>query len=161
MIDVTEIDMVAFAKAAYALSVPQGLGFFDSEAGSISDEEAQSCIHDGELIMDHVLGRSIKMQLVFTGRKLVDGKLTDGTLTAPNPWYDHTDEKYDELLSQFNISRDEKPPHNGCCNCEKCQPNASNRDPDKVFDEMINVPEIRKAWDSKIAWDKTGLRRPR
>lgn len=139
-IDVTGIDKVKFAQAAYDLSVPQGLGYLHARSGSLSDEDAMSCIADGrngaELHMDYVHGRSIKMNLIIEA---------DGKLTAPDSWYDHTDEQYDKLLAQFDISREGESKHGCACNCEECQPNSGSRSLEGVSKMLGGDPQIKEA----------------
>jgi len=143
-IDVTGIDLVAFAKAAYELSSPQGLGFLQTRAGPLPDEDAKSLINGDQLHMDYVHGRAVKMFL----------RMEDGKLIAPDSWYDHTHEQYDELLAQFGITRETKAEHGIACNCEKCQPNSPMRDAERVFTEICTEPAIVNAWETKKQADR-------
>jgi hypothetical protein len=114
MIDVTGIDLVEFAKAVYEASLPQGLGVLHAAPGPLSDEEARSIAEAPKFSMDYVGGRACKMCV----------SQRDGKLLIADTWYDHTDEQYDELLSQFGLTRTSKKKHGCACNCEKCQPGA-------------------------------------
>lgn len=114
MIDITGVDLVEFAKVVYELSVPQGLGFLHATSEPLTDDEAQSLIQaEGKnaLDMDYVRGRACKMHVRREGDKLL---ITDD-------WYDHTNRIYDELLTRFNICREQTTEHGCACNCMDCQ----------------------------------------
>jgi hypothetical protein len=120
MIDVTGIDKVAFAKAVYRLSVPQGLGIHQARMGELDDSTAQSIADAQPFYMDYVNGRACKMHL----------SQRDGKLMAPESWYDHTDDQYERLLSEFKISRETVAEHGTACNCSECMPKPTNRHPE-------------------------------
>jgi len=121
MIDVTGINLVAFAKAVYRLSVPQGLGSLHAETGELDQAEAERIANAGEFHMDYVYGRACKMFL----RENEDGKLC-----APESWYDHTDDQYGRLLAEFGFSREKLPDHPPACNCPECTRSPQNRYPE-------------------------------
>lgn len=110
-IDVTGIDLVAFAKEVYRLSLPKGLGRFHFQPGDLSDEDANACVHDGSLDMDYVRGRCCKMHV----------SRQNGQLLAPDSWYDHTDTDYAALLSKFGFSLPATSAHGAACECDTCQ----------------------------------------
>ena len=118
-IDVTGIDKVAFAKAVYRLSVPQGLGIHQTQMGELDDETAKHIADAQPFYMDYVGGRACKMGLEQKGDKLM----------APESWYDHTDDQYERLLSEFGVSREKAPEHGTACNCPECMPKPTNRYP--------------------------------
>lgn len=116
-IDVTGIDKVAFAKAVYRLSVPQGLGILHAQTGELDHSEAECIAGADRFTMDYVNGRACKMHL----------SQHNGKLMAPASWYDHTDDQYERLLSEFGFSRDTMPGHGTACNCSECMPKPTNR----------------------------------
>lgn len=117
MIDVTGIDKVAFAKAVYRLSVPQGMGKLHARMGDLDHADAESIASADSFAMDYVHGRACKMHL----------SQQDGKLVAPASWYDHTDDQYERLLSEFGFSREKGTEHGDACNCSECMPKATNR----------------------------------
>lgn len=87
MIEITGVDLVAFAKAAYELSQPQGMGWLHARPGPLDDATAEDLVRrcasgSVALHMDYVHGRSCKM-VVF--------REDDGRLMISDSWYDHTD----------------------------------------------------------------------
>ena len=117
MIDVTGIDLAAFAKAVYRLSVPVGMGILHAQKGELDDETATDIANHLSFAMDYIHGRCCKMHLRAEGGKLL----------APDTWYDHTDADYSELLSEFGFSMEGEPEHGCACECNKCKPGAKNR----------------------------------
>ena len=100
MIDVTGIDLVAFAKKVYDLSSPLGLGFLHYTPEPLSDEDAKKCIiKKGNVIlsMDYVNGRACKMNILK--------ERDTGKWIIRDEWYDHSEEQYKELLDYFNIRK--------------------------------------------------------
>lgn len=99
MIEITGVDLIAFVKAVYNLSKPQGFGFFHYNTDPLTNEEAKMCILDNNpriaVSMDYVNGRACKMT-VF--------KKDDG-LFIYDDWYDHTDDQFEQLLNTFGIKR--------------------------------------------------------
>lgn len=95
-IDVTHCDLATLVRAAYDLSVPQGMGFLHAQPGSLSDAEVASILSNPRgLVMDYVKGRAIKLTVYQDdGRKYFYG-----------PWYDHTEAQLDELLTRIGASR--------------------------------------------------------
>lgn len=94
MIDLTGVDLVALAKAAYDLSKPQGMGFLHYEPGGLTDEQAQSLVNDEgnrcALSLDYVAGRAVKLTVFRDGDKLA----------MRDSWYDHSDSQLRELLTR-------------------------------------------------------------
>lgn len=117
MIDVTGIDKVAFAKAVYRLSVPQGLGILHAQTGELDQTDAEQIANADSFTMDYVRGRACKMHL----------SQRDGKLMAPESWYDHTDDQYERLLSEFGFSWEKGAEHGTACNCSECMPKPTNR----------------------------------
>jgi hypothetical protein len=112
-IDVNDVNMVELIKKAYDLSSPQGLGILHFQNGTLTDEEAKSCISkEGMINMDYVKGRACKFG-VFRS-------LETNRLVIHSPWYDHTDEQLIELLSHVGITYEGGEGHNICCNCDFC-----------------------------------------
>lgn len=114
MIDVTNVDKVKLVKKVFDLSVPQGLGFLQASAGSMSDEDAKRFIHeDGTINMDYVQGRACKFNVINDGVNLV----------IRDTWYDHTNAQFEELLKHVGIIIETKSTvEHGCaCNCVDCQ----------------------------------------
>lgn len=99
MIDVTDVNPIEIIKAAYALSVPVGMGFLHARPGPLSDEDAQTILGaerpDGRIVasMDYVHGRQVKMTIF---RK-------DGRHYINNTWYDHTPEQLEQLLEMVGV----------------------------------------------------------
>lgn len=116
-IDVTGIDKVAFAKAVYRLSIPQGLGILHAQMGELDHNEAERIADADCFAMDYVNGRACKMHL----------SQRDGKLMAPESWYDHTDDQYERLLSEFGFGHEKAIEHGACCNCSECMPKPRNR----------------------------------
>jgi len=96
-IEVTDVDTVKLVKAAYALSVPRGMGLLLFQPGhELSDEEAKSLIDpDGSVYMDYVHGRGCKFSV----------RVKDGRKFIYSPWYDHTDDDVRQLLKM--VGREE------------------------------------------------------
>lgn len=117
MIDVAGIDKVAFAKAVYRLSVPQGMGILHAQMGELDDADAESIASAEQFAMDYVNGRACKMRL----------SQRNGKLVAPESWYDHTDDQYERLLSEFGFKRENLSAHGTACNCSECMPKPENR----------------------------------
>lgn len=116
MIDITNVNLVEFAKKIYELSVPQGLGFLHYDSTPLSDENAKTLIHDSGRIaldMDYVSGRSCKMTVL---RDIKTRKLY-----IPDSWYDHTDRIFSRLLNHFGIQKDIQNKHNISCACIDCE----------------------------------------
>ena len=95
MIEVTGCDLVELAKAAYDLSVPQGLGFLHFEEGGLSDDEAKSLIKEDSLSplsLDYVKGRACKLTVFKDNDRLY----------INDKWFDHTEGQLAELVSRIN-----------------------------------------------------------
>lgn len=127
-IDLGDINPEAFIRTVYELSCAQGRGFLVDQSSGISREEISPWVADlaraGRVRLDYIKGRSCKMSLhKHDGRYFV----------REGSWYDHTDTQFDELLKRFGVTREAKPDHGGCCECDDCKPNNPNRDPAKVF----------------------------
>ena len=96
MIDITGTDLVKLAQHAYALSIPQGLGFLHARAGGLSQEDAQQIVNRERadshvaLGMDYVHGRAVKLT--------VRRERETGELFISRRWYDHTPDDLRELL---------------------------------------------------------------
>lgn len=112
-IDVTDIDPIKLIKTAYALSLSRGMGILHFQPGhELSDEEAKEYVGpDGSIHMDYVHGRGCKFNVsVREGKKFIG-----------SPWYDHTDEDLQKLLTICGISQSEQPEgHNPSCACPVC-----------------------------------------
>lgn len=95
MIDITGANLVEVAKAAYDLSVPQGMEFLHAIDGPMSNEHAASLIKDGRLAlqMDYVNGRACKLT-VFR---------YEGKLLIRNNWFDHSEDDLIELLDRIGF----------------------------------------------------------
>ena len=96
MINITGADLVEVAKAAYDLSVPQGMGFMHFKDGPLSDADAKNLVSDDDrvaLSMDYVHGRACKLT-VFKD---------DEGLWIRDSWFDHTPDQLSELLERIGI----------------------------------------------------------
>jgi len=95
MIEITGANLIDVAKAAYALSNPQGLGFLHYEDAPLSDEDAQMLVDLGSdrhpLRLDYVKGRSCKLTVHREDDKLFIG----------NDWYDHSKDELEALLERI------------------------------------------------------------
>lgn len=115
MIEVTGIDLEAFAKAVYKLSKSQGLGFLHYQGGALPDEEAKALVSakyggDSILSMDYVHGRACKMNVFNIGDKQF----------IRDSWYDHTDGQFAELLTEFDLPIPQHIKHGTACACGEC-----------------------------------------
>ena len=100
-IEIHGVDLREFAKAAYDLSQPQGLGFLHFSPEVLTDDEADEIVAQGGrgkvvLRMDYVKGRAVK-QTVW--------KREDGVRYIRGVWFDHTDEHLTELLRRVGVDR--------------------------------------------------------
>jgi len=98
-----DIDLSAVVRAAYELSVPQGLGFLHFQPGNLTDEQVASIVNrksygDIVLYMDYVLGRAVKLT-VFRDES--------GMHYVPDRWYDHG--SFDELFQALGITPEPRP----------------------------------------------------
>lgn len=124
MIDVTDVDLVDFAKDCYEISAPQGMGHLHYREGGLEDSEAAVLVRACEghpayaLSMDYVFGRAVKMWVFRSEHfenvdiRLVDasgerrspvGDLVEGRLLIRDYWLDHTPEQFAELLEGAGI----------------------------------------------------------
>ena len=113
MIDITGIDLVAFAQKVYELSVPRGLGLLHDRAGGLSQDDAKALVNssgDIALRMDYVHGRGCKM-IVFR---------EEGRLEIKDSWYDHTDGDLQNLLAAFVKNKAASAEHGMSCACADC-----------------------------------------
>lgn len=100
MIKVTGASLTELVKAAYDLSLPQGMGFAHYEPGPMSDERAQAIVgrHAADsriaVSMDYVNGRAVKMTVFRTG----------GDLWIRKDWFDHSDMQLAELLDRIGVA---------------------------------------------------------
>jgi hypothetical protein len=122
-VEITNCDLVKFAKKAYELSVPQGLGFLHARNGDLSEEDAKSLIRtEGRdaLNMDYIHGRACKMHV---------SRDKEGKLFITVPWYDHTHSQLKILLNAFGLSLpyQGQGDHGPCCNCAECKFAKDNR----------------------------------
>jgi len=115
MIDVTNVDVVELVRKVYELSMPQGLGFLQYEAGGLTHEEAESIVKMGDrrcvVSMDYVRGRACKFVVLKN----------EDRLEIRDTWYDHTDKQFAELLNHFGLKKPEPIEHGTVCNCADCQ----------------------------------------
>ena len=116
MIDITGVDLVKFTQKVYTLSSPQGLGRYSLEPGGLDEGMARGFVEAYKndphtaLDLDYVNGRACKMIVLRKEDKLI----------ISDSWYDHADHQFEELLSEFNITLDEKKEHSLCCACVNC-----------------------------------------
>jgi hypothetical protein len=102
MIKVDKLDMVKFVRDVYALSSPQGLGFFHFKDGDLSEQEAKEMVDNYSedkriaISLDYINGRSCKMT-IFRSETGYD---------LPDSWYDHSESQYNELLKRHGIKRE-------------------------------------------------------
>ncbi len=118
-IDVTGVDLVELAKAAYDLSEPRGLGFLHAREGGLSHEDAVVLVDEFpdlphlRLYMDYVHGRGCKLT----------ASREDDRLFISARWYDHTDEQLRQLLARVGMA-DRWPgerEHQPACDCIECR----------------------------------------
>ena len=98
MIDVSNVDFVAFLQKAYELSSPQGMGHIHYRPGPLSVEEATLLVKahtgpQGGLSFDYVFGRAVKLCIYKKGERY----------TIEDSWFDHSDAQLAELRETFNI----------------------------------------------------------
>jgi hypothetical protein len=121
-IEITGVDLKAFAKKVYELSQPRGLGFLHFKPGPLSDDEVRPLLSDGHtaLNMDYVKGRGCKMH-VFRDA---------GKLFITSPWFDHTDEELHKLLTECGMTAPPaQKPHVVSCECDNCNQRRSSTEP--------------------------------
>lgn len=103
---VTPEQVPALVRAAYDLSVPVGLGFLHFRPGPMTDDLLRQVLAQVKdavdystaiLYMDYVAGRCCKFG-VFTEQET-------GRFYIENPWFDHTEEQFDELCNRAGVSR--------------------------------------------------------
>src|SRR5438067_10004377 len=99
-LDVTGVDLVALPKAAYELSVPQGLGFLHAREGDLSDDDATEVVTRSPdsriaLNIDYLHGRAVKLIVFKDGDRL----------TMRDDWFDHSPSQLDELLTRVGLTR--------------------------------------------------------
>ena len=99
MIEITGASLVEVVKAAYDLSVPQGLGMLHYTPGSLSDEEAAALVRPEvnphvPVYLDYVRGRACKFRVEDHG----------GRLYICRDWYDHSDEQLARLLERIGVT---------------------------------------------------------
>jgi hypothetical protein len=92
MIDVTDIDLRALVKNAYAYSRPQGLGFLHSQSGPLDEATVDEILACGceqyPVDMDYIKGRAVKLTVFNKG----------GKLWITDRWYDHTEHQLKDML---------------------------------------------------------------
>lgn len=98
MIDVTDHDHVKMVQLAYDLSVPRGLGFFQADRESLSEDDARAQINLDKdtdrgwpINIDYLKGRAVKFRVRRANN--------DRWYVRPH-WYDHTPSDLSTLLSQ-------------------------------------------------------------
>lgn len=95
-LEITGVDLVKLAQAAYDLSSPQGLGFLHFREGGLSQADALSQIRDvghTALRMDYVHGRSVKLWVDRDGDRLF----------MRDRWHDHSPTQLAALLDRVGI----------------------------------------------------------
>lgn len=109
-IEVTGVDLLELAQAAYELSEPQS----DIELG---EDHALSYINPNKAValeMEYVNSRSVHLSVCRE----------DGKLFIYLPWLHHTNEQLDTLLVRVGLKKvpkNKKKDHSTCCNCTKCE----------------------------------------
>lgn len=98
----TEAQVVPAIKAAYALSVPVGMGHLHARGGDLDQDTVDALLSrstpkEGRIRwewanMDYVHGRQCKFTI------LADAETGQPFIDASNGWYDHTDAQFAELL---------------------------------------------------------------
>jgi len=110
-IDITNVDLVEFAKAVYELS-----DHLIPDLDPLTEEEIEQVVIPAPsafaLRMDSIRGVPCKMGAY---------RNPDGKIHIENTWYDHTDEQFKAILDRFNIEYGELAPHRSTCNCLDCQ----------------------------------------
>jgi hypothetical protein len=96
-LDVSGASLTELIKAAYALSVPRGLGFLHAEEGELSDAEASALANfrPTGVSLDYVKGRACKFHVIVRG----------GKHYTPARWYDHNAEDTERLLKRLGLER--------------------------------------------------------
>ena len=117
MIDVTGVDLKKLAKAAYALSIPRGRGFFQNFTSDLTEQQVTNLVDRFKddlriaLSMDYVNGRGCKLT-VFK---------ENGKLLIEDKWFDHTTEDLQNLLKEVGINKPvSKEKHAIACECADC-----------------------------------------
>lgn len=116
-IDITDVGFVKFVKKVYQLSCCQEMGMHQLSFKPLTDEEAYKLISDisdmdGCIVnLDYVRGRACKMKV----------EVKNDRLMISNPWLDHTDAKFAELLSFVGIEDVKFGEHSRGCVCFDCQ----------------------------------------
>lgn len=97
---VTKEQLPALVREAYALSVPQGMGFLHARPGGLDEEtvtRAMAYVDEfNALDLDYLHGRAIKMWVRAdkgTGHFAIDA----------DRWYDHSKQDLDELAKRVGL----------------------------------------------------------
>ena len=98
-IDITELDERALIRAAYAASVPLGLGFPHARDGELDEETVDAILnharkfHEGAINMDYVHGRAVKLRV----------RQEHGRRYVLLNWYDHGPEAMVQMLRTLGL----------------------------------------------------------
>ena len=98
-IDITELDERALIRAAYAASVPLGLGFLHARDGELDEETVDAILnharkfHEGAINMDYVHGRAVKLRV----------RQEHGRRYVLLNWYDHGPEAMAQMLRTLGL----------------------------------------------------------
>lgn len=126
-IEITNVDLTKFVQKVYDLSKPQGMGYLQYIPGPLTNQEAEDIVnkqlestksspmiqgYKAIMSLDYVNGRSCKMTIF---------KTEDEKLWIRNPWFDHTDNLLEMLLSGFNIKLEKRNVHSPACVCIDCE----------------------------------------
>jgi hypothetical protein len=99
LVEVTEVDQRELAKAAYAMSRPQGMGFLHFTEGELDQATLNAIIEQADkfrggcIDLDYVRGRSCKFHV----------RLHDGKRYVSINWYDHSVEEMSQLLRDCKV----------------------------------------------------------
>ena len=99
MICVEGVDLREFAKVAYDLSKPVGMGFTQDWEAALTDEDIDYLINERDKIvlsMDYVNGRACKIHVMRSE--------DDDKLYINESWFDHSDWELATLLTSIGVN---------------------------------------------------------
>ena len=98
-IDITELDERALIRAAYAASVPMGLGWLHAIEGALDEETVDVILnharkfHEGAINMDYIHGRAVKLWV----------RQENGRRYVQLNWFDHGREAMAQMLRTLGL----------------------------------------------------------
>lgn len=95
-LEITGVDLPSVIQAAYALSVPVGLGYLHHRDGPLDPQQAIQIVAraDKDFVnVDYLNGRAVKLTVHRDGERLF----------IPKRWFDHTVAQLAQLLTDIGM----------------------------------------------------------